>query len=155
MERVSRPNRPERCDLLLEAGTLVTLDPSRPVIESGSVAIEGERIVAVGPQDEVSMYRPDRVISCRGRLVVPGLVDCHNHLFQSLGRTLGEGLPGCQWLSRFMWPYAAEISRRRRRRPCIWARWRRHWRERPRCSTTTTGAPTTTPPWPWPARSRT
>ncbi|MCY4372074.1 MAG: amidohydrolase [bacterium] len=110
MENASSANVPEHCDLLLEAGTLVTLDPSRPVIECGSVAIVGERIVAVGPQDVVSVYRADRVISCRGRLVMPGLVDCHNHLFQSLGRTLGEGLPGWEWLSRFMWPYAAEIT---------------------------------------------
>ena len=110
MDCVSRANEPKRCDLLLEAGTLVTVDPSCPVIEGGSVAIVGERIVAVGPRDEVSMYRADRVISCRGRLVMPGLVDCHNHLFQSLGRTLGEGLPGWEWLSRFMWPYAAQIT---------------------------------------------
>ncbi len=110
MEGVSIADRPEHCDLLLEAGTLVTLDPSRPVIEAGSVAIAGERIVAVGTKDEVSVYRSDRVISCRGRLLMPGLVDCHNHLFQSLGRTLGEGLPGWEWLSRFMWPYAAEIT---------------------------------------------
>ncbi|MDE0439419.1 MAG: amidohydrolase [bacterium] len=110
MGSVSRAIRPEHCDLLLEAGTLVTLDPSRPVIESGSVAIEGERIVAVGPKDELSVLSADRTISCRGRLVMPGLVDCHNHLFQSLGRTLGEGLPGWEWLSRFMWPYAAEIT---------------------------------------------
>ena len=110
MESVARANRREHCDLLLEAGTLVTLDPSRPVIESGSVAIAGERIVAVGSKDAVSMYRAARVVSCRGRLVMPGLVDCHNHLFQSLGRTLGEGLPGWEWLGRFMWLYAAEIT---------------------------------------------
>ena len=101
---------PVGCDLILEGGTVVTLDPERPVVEGGFVAIAGDRIKAVGLQGEVSDYRADRVISCRGRLVMPGLVDCHNHLFQSLGRTLGEGLPGWEWLSRFMWPYAAEIT---------------------------------------------
>ena len=101
---------PVGCDLILEGGTVVTLDPERPVVEGGFVAIAGDRIKAVGFQGEVSDYRADRVISCRGRLVMPGLVDCHNHLFQSLGRTLGEGLPGWEWLSRFMWPYAAEIT---------------------------------------------
>ena len=102
--------QPVGCDLILEGGTVVTLDPERPVVEGGFVAIAGDRIKAVGLQGEVSDYRADRVISCRGRLVMPGLVDCHNHLFQSLGRTLGEGLPGWEWLSRFMWPYAAEIT---------------------------------------------
>ena len=102
--------QPVGCDLILEGGTVVTLDPERPVVEGGFVAIAGDRIVAVGEGYEISGFQADRVISCRGRLVMPGLVDCHNHLFQSLGRTLGEGLPGWEWLSRFMWPYAAEIT---------------------------------------------
>ena len=102
--------QPVGCDLILEGGTVVTLDPERPVVEGGFVAIVGDRIVAVGEGYEISGYQAERVISCRGRLVMPGLVDCHNHLFQALGRTLGEGLPGWEWLSRFMWPYAAEIT---------------------------------------------
>ena len=102
--------QPVGCDLILEGGTVVTLDPERPVVEGGFVAIVGDRIVAVGDGYEISGYQAERVISCRGRLVMPGLVDCHNHLFQALGRTLGEGLPGWEWLSRFMWPYAAEIT---------------------------------------------
>ena len=104
------PKRTMRCDLILESGTVVTLDPERPVIDGGFVAIAGERIVAVGSKEEAPGYQADRVISCEGRLVMPGLVDCHNHLFQSLGRTLGEGLPGWEWLGKFMWPYAAEIT---------------------------------------------
>ena len=102
--------QPVGCDLILEGGTVVTLDPERPVVDGGFVAIAGDQIEAVGPQREIAGYQADRVISCRGRLVMPGLVDCHNHLFQALGRTLGEGLPGWEWLSRFMWPYAAEIT---------------------------------------------
>ncbi len=89
---------------------MVTLDPARPVIRGGFVAIAGELIAAVGPMEESPRWQADRVISLRDRLVMPGLVDCHNHLFQSLGRTLGEGLPGWDWLSRFMWPYAAQIT---------------------------------------------
>ena len=46
--------QPARCDLLLEAGTVVTLDPERPVIACGFVAITGEKIVAVGPKEEAS-----------------------------------------------------------------------------------------------------
>ena len=102
--------QPVECDLVVEGGTVVTLDPERPVVEGGFVAIVGDRIAAVGEGYEISGYQAERVISCREHLVMPGLVDCHNHLFQALGRTLGEGLPGWEWLSRFMWPYAAEIT---------------------------------------------
>lgn len=107
---VKPDGQPAHCDLLLEGGVVVTLDPARPVIEGGFVAVEGDRIAAVGPGAQAIDYRAGRVISCRGMLVMPGLVDCHNHLFQSLGRTLGEGLPGWEWLSTFMWPYAAQIT---------------------------------------------
>ena len=107
---VKPDGQPAQCDLLLEGGVVVTLDPARPVIEDGFVAVEGGRIAAVGPGAQAIDYRAGRVISCRGMLVMPGLVDCHNHLFQSLGRTLGEGLPGWEWLSTFMWPYAAQIT---------------------------------------------
>ena len=48
----------------------------------------------------------DAVVDCRNRVVLPGLVDCHNHLFQALVRGLGEGLEIWPWLREFMWPYA-------------------------------------------------
>jgi len=105
------PSRePLPCDLLLEGGTVVTLDPAQPVIEDGFVAITRDRILAVGTAAEASHYAAGRVVSCRDKIVMPGLVDCHNHLFQALGRTHGEGLTGWEWLSTFMWPYAAQIT---------------------------------------------
>jgi len=105
------PSAPIRCDIMLTEGTLLTVDSECPVIDRGFVAIAGDRIVAVGSRDEAASVVADRQISCRGRVVMPGLIDCHNHTFQSLGRTLGEGLSGWEWLSLFMWPYAAKITR--------------------------------------------
>ena len=102
---------PALCDLLLTGGTVLTLDPDQPVIESGFVAVEGDRIAAVGDSRLAGSFEADRTISCNGKVVMPGLIDCHNHLYQSLGRTLGEGLSGWEWLSEFMWPYSAAITR--------------------------------------------
>ncbi|MGQ0537640.1 MAG: imidazolonepropionase [Gemmatimonadaceae bacterium] len=50
------------------------------VIPQGAVAVEGERIVAVGPRAEIEM-RFDRgeQIDCRGCVLLPGLVDSHTH----------------------------------------------------------------------------
>ncbi len=104
------PAAPVRCDLILRGGTVITVDPNRPVIEGGFVAISGEHIVAVGGPEDTAAIEADREISCVGKVVMPGLIDCHNHNFQSLGRTLGEGLTGWEWLSLFMWPYAGQIT---------------------------------------------
>ena len=99
------------CDLLLTGGSVITVDDRRAVYEPGAVAVSGERIVAVGTPDELDGYRAERVIDCTGQAVLPGFVDSHTHLFQSLGRGLGEGMSLYPWLSDFMWPYARQISR--------------------------------------------
>lgn len=99
------------CELLLTGGHVVTVDDARRVLEPGAVAIAGDRIVAVGTPEELSGYRAARTIDCTGKAVIPGLVDCHNHLFQGLGRGLGEGMSLWPWLCEFMWPYSAAITR--------------------------------------------
>jgi 5-methylthioadenosine/S-adenosylhomocysteine deaminase len=100
------------CDLLLTRGSVVTVDDERRVIEPGAVAIDGDRIVAVGPVDELAGWSADRTVDCSGRAIVPGFVDCHSHLFQSLARGLGDGLALWPWLNEFMWPYALSINAR-------------------------------------------
>jgi 5-methylthioadenosine/S-adenosylhomocysteine deaminase len=98
------------CDLLLTGGSVVTVDDERRIIEPGAVAITGDLITAVGKPSELESYRAERTIDCTDKAVLPGLIDCHNHLFQGLGRGLGEGLSLWPWLCDFMWPYSAAIS---------------------------------------------
>jgi 5-methylthioadenosine/S-adenosylhomocysteine deaminase len=101
-----------QCDLLLTGGSVVTVDDERRVLDPGAVAVTGDRIVAVGTPEEVAGCSAGRTIDCTGRAVIPGLIDCHNHLFQGLARGLGEGMSLWPWLTKFMWPYAAAISPR-------------------------------------------
>ncbi|MGH3029986.1 MAG: amidohydrolase family protein [Gaiellaceae bacterium] len=77
---------PESVDLVIE-GTVITMDPARRVLGDGAVAVRGDRIVAVDAADEIrSRYEPARVLGGRRRIVLPGLIDCHNHLAQALVR---------------------------------------------------------------------
>ena len=101
---------PSACDLLLEGASVVTVDDHRRVIDPGSVAITGNRIVAVDTKAALSGIEAVRTIDCTGRAVLPGFIDTHNHLFQALGRTIGEGMSLWPWLSEFMFPYAAHIT---------------------------------------------
>ncbi len=98
------------CDLLLTGGSVVTIDDDRRVIEPGAVAVEGNRIVAVGTPGELEHYRAARRIDCTGQAVLPGLIDTHNHLFQGMARGLGEGMPLWTWLTDFMWPFSISIN---------------------------------------------
>jgi len=101
---------PSACDLLVTGGCVLTVDDDRSVLDPGAVAITGDRITAVGPADDFAGWRAARVIDARRRAVIPGLVDCHNHLFQALARGLGEGLSIWPWLCEFMWPYSIAMT---------------------------------------------
>src|SRR5215217_5348329 len=81
-------------DLLLTGGTVVTVDADRRVLPDGAVAIDGGRIVAVGPADEIGLhYQARKTIDCTGKAVLPGLVDAHGHGGHSLIKTIGAGTP--------------------------------------------------------------
>lgn len=80
--------------LLLLHGTVVTVGPSRQVIDDGAVAINDDRIVAVGSADKLQAdYSGYRVIDCTGKAILPGLVDAHGHAGHSLIKTLGADTP--------------------------------------------------------------
>jgi imidazolonepropionase len=67
-------------DLVLHNARLMTCDPSRPglgIIDRGAVAIANGHVAWVGPDGE--RPRAARDIDVEGRLVTPGLVDCHTH----------------------------------------------------------------------------
>src|SRR4051794_40606897 len=49
-----------------------------------AIVVEGGLIRRVAPDDEVPVLPGDWEVSCRGRLVLPGLVDCHSHLVGDL-----------------------------------------------------------------------
>jgi 5-methylthioadenosine/S-adenosylhomocysteine deaminase len=87
-------NAPERIAFLVE-GTVVTMDGERRVIRDGAVAVDGGRIVAVGKAAELRRrYEPERRLGGARRFVIPGLIDCHNHLAQALVRDYAlEDLP--------------------------------------------------------------
>lgn len=112
IEHSSEPQLSSRCDLYLDGGVVITLDQERTVIDPGAVAIADQRILAVGPSQEMMSYRAEavRIIDCAGKVVMPGLVDGHTHLFQILGRGLGDGLSLVPWLQEFMFPYSKAVT---------------------------------------------
>ena len=76
-----------RFDLVLDDGVFFTVDPSRP--RAGSVAILGDRIVAVGDRGEFAAHEAGRTIDLQGAFVVPGFDDAHNHM-EKFGSTLNQ-----------------------------------------------------------------
>ncbi len=93
--------------LLLRGGTLVTMDPAREIV-AGDLLIEKGRITALGAIPEVPVGT--EVLDATGCLVMPGLVQAHVHLCQTLCRGQAEDLPLLSWLRERVWPYEAALS---------------------------------------------
>jgi 5-methylthioadenosine/S-adenosylhomocysteine deaminase len=92
-----------RVDLLLTGGWVVTADAAHTVIEDGAVAIQGNRIVAVGPAARLAQeYASERTIDCTGKAVLPGLIDGHVHTCQQLARGLADDIPVREWLEKIV-----------------------------------------------------
>ena len=79
------------------------------VIENGSVAVKGERIVAVGTASEITArYVASRVINATGKVVMPGLINTHGHVPMVLFRGIADDLVLMDWLQKFIFPAEAK-----------------------------------------------
>ena len=84
--------------LLKNIALLVTMDADRREIAGGFVLIAGNRIAALGTADRCP-DRADEVIDLAGHILLPGLVNTHHHMVQSLTRAV----PAAQDASLFDW----------------------------------------------------
>jgi 8-oxoguanine deaminase len=82
--------------LLKNADVVVTMDAARRELKGASVLLAGNRIAAVGKLGDVAA---DEVIDLAGHVVLPGLINTHHHMYQSLTRAV----PAAQDASLFGW----------------------------------------------------
>jgi 5-methylthioadenosine/S-adenosylhomocysteine deaminase len=96
-------------DLIISGGTIVTMDGARRVIEDGSVAVRGGRILAIGTRAEIeAKYNARETIDARGRVVIPGLINGHTHVPMTLFRGLADDLDLNEWLTKYIFPAEAK-----------------------------------------------
>lgn len=92
--------------LLKNAAMIVTMDPSvgegeLGLVENGDLLIVGSRIEKVGQNLAVGSAK---VIDMNGRILLPGFVDAHNHLWNSLMRGCGADGDLYGWLNNCQYP---------------------------------------------------
>lgn len=104
-------NLTRRRELLIGGGTVVTMDPLRRVIEDGAVLVRGRDIAAVGRERDLRAANPDATwFDAEGGLILPGFVNTHNHLFQTLLKGLGDDRPLYRWLREVTAPAASQLT---------------------------------------------
>ncbi len=101
---------PESCDLLIEAGWVVPVEPHGVVLEDHAVAVRDGRIVAVLPRTEARQrFAPAQRVERPDCVLLPGLVNAHTHNPMTLMRGVADDLPLMTWLTRHIWPVEAQV----------------------------------------------
>jgi len=78
----------------------------------GEIAIEGDRILSVGPKGSAPAdFTPDRVLDLPNDVVMPGLINTHTHAAMTLLRSYADDLPLMPWLQDKVWPFEAKMSK--------------------------------------------
>ncbi|NPA06123.1 MAG: amidohydrolase [Chloroflexi bacterium] len=100
----------QQVDVLITGGIVLTMDPDWQQFEPGAVAVQGDRIVAVGPADALAaQYTANDVVDATGKVVMPGLVNAHTHVPMTLLRGLADDLRLDVWLLGYMMPVEREF----------------------------------------------
>ena len=100
----------ERIDLLIIHAHLFTMEGEGVgYIADGAVAIQGTRILAVGPTPELTArFQPDEIIDAGDCAVLPGLIDAHMHTTLSILRGVAQDV--AHWMQKALAPYARHIT---------------------------------------------
>jgi len=91
--------------ILLKDATIVTVDAEDSIVH-GDLLIEDDRIVSVGPNKS----KADFTIDAGNCAVIPGFIQTHIHLCQTLFRSAADDLALIDWLKKRVWPMEAAHS---------------------------------------------
>jgi 5-methylthioadenosine/S-adenosylhomocysteine deaminase len=103
-------DQPKPCDLLVTGDLILTLDVDDRVLKNGAIAVSDRTILDIGPADALAArWAPASTVDGRNRMVIPGLVNVHNHTPLMITRGMIEdigfapmytpGIPQGHWLN--------------------------------------------------------
>ena len=94
--------------LLIKNGIVISMDLDRyNKYEKLDILIDGDKVVYVG---EKYTGEYDDVIDASGKIVMPGLINCHTHLGMSLFRGTNDNYSLDTWLNDYIWPIEDKMT---------------------------------------------
>lgn len=96
--------------VLFQNVTVLTMDPTQPVLKDAFVAVDGTMIVSLGTRRPQGKF--DRVVDGAGQVLMPGLINCHTHVPMTLMRGYGGGHDLQHWLQDYIFPAEAKLDER-------------------------------------------
>jgi len=98
-------------NILIHDGTIITMH-RRKVIHQAAIAIEDNTIVDIGKTGELKRKygRGYEKIDAKCKVVMPGLINTHQHAAMSLLRGYADDLPLQEWLQECIWPIEKHMT---------------------------------------------
>jgi len=105
---VSMIQKETNCSVLIKNSKVILKDLS--IIENGAVAIDRDKIVSIGPSKKLEeSFVASEVIDAKGKLAMPGMIDCHTHTVQQFLRGGVVGERPIVWI-RVLIPFEAKCN---------------------------------------------
>jgi len=84
--------------IIIKNAYLLTLNKNRDIIKDACIVIKDDRVIDIGSDKIIAKYQADRVIDAKGRVILPGFISTHSHLFQTMLKGLGRDMNLMDWL---------------------------------------------------------
>lgn len=97
-------------ELLIKNATVYTVNEQDDILYHASIAIDGGRIKKIYKEGETISETAEKEIDATGKVVFPGFVNTHIHIFQSLLKGLGADHRLIEWLNLSALPYGEKIG---------------------------------------------
>ena len=99
-----------KAEILFTNALILTMDENLTQYAPGALAVLGDSILAVGPEEElVAAYEAAETFDCGGKILMPGLINAHTHVPMTLLRGLADDLRLDVWLMGYMMPVEREF----------------------------------------------
>jgi 5-methylthioadenosine/S-adenosylhomocysteine deaminase len=100
-------------DMIIEGGLVATQNSTREFFADGAVVIQGNRIAAIGPREEIKKtHSASQTINVSGKIVMPGLICTHTHMPSVVGHNMPVDYSKFQsfmdLLTKWWWPDVEE-----------------------------------------------
>jgi len=94
-------------DILINCSSIITMDKERKIIPQGSIGIKDRCIEYIGKEIEV---KAKKVIDGKNLVALPGLINCHTHVYQALIEGIGYDMPFSPWNIQYLLPLVSHIG---------------------------------------------
>ncbi len=96
--------------MIIKNAIIITLNSKFDIIENGSIVIKDTDIIAIGKTEDIEkQFVAHKKICADNKIVMPGLVNTHNHLSMTMFRGLADDIELQAWLNKYMFPAEAKF----------------------------------------------